>query len=352
MGERIEIIPRLDTICENVSGIFNKDARLDVQYAPLFAEKLRHTYAKVLEVPYPELIAVNGEVLAIDTEVDPADIVWEYYVVDKRGVAYWIDDDGQVMGNSAMTMRRKTGEMHEMGHAWQLNVFDLERWQKAGVLPLASTKVEIAKRAHDEKTQWAWLFGDQDKKLLGLCNHPNISTVLAPLNDGSASRLFANKTNDEITADIGLLINSIPEATKLRHFASVVYMSHAHWTELQSRRIDSVVGHQTLLDYLRQQFAGDESGQGKVEFKIMNECKADWRRNPANGTDDSGISGDFMIALPPTNKDVAAFVRARAFTQFPPQERDFNIHNLTHSKIGGCKLTEPLAVARLDFGLV
>lgn len=351
MEEDFSIIPRLDALTGIIGATYHRAGRTsreDVQLAPLFAEKLRYSYAKVLEIQYPDLMAAEGNVLPIDTAPDPAAIEWEYYVVDKRGVAQWIDDDGQVMGNSALSMSRHTGTMHEMGHAWTLNLFDQERYAKAQVIPVAQTKVAVARRSHEEKTNWTWLFGDPEKQLVGLCNHPNISAILAPA--GVGGRRLDQKTNDEIISDVSLLINTIPRVTNLQHRASTVLMSFEHWQEITSRRLDQVTGFANLMDYLQARFAGDASGQGKVEFKILRECKESWRSNPETRTDTSGITGDFMLAMPAPNKDLWSFIQARPFTQRPPQETDFQLKHLTHSKIGGCKLVEPLAIARIQFG--
>lgn len=346
----LEIIPRHDAVTALMARTLREANRKDIQQAPILAEKLRHTYTKLLETVYPEYAAANGEVLPIDTSVNPAMLEWEYYRVDHRGFARWIDDDGHLMPGGASVLSRWTGRMAEMGYKWHLNFFDLERFSAAGI-DIPGMEPDNARRAHDAKTNWTWLFGDVSKGLPGLCNHPNITKSFAPLNGAASSRLWANKTNDEILEDIELLISTIPRLTIRAHFAAKVFMSFDASRELKSRRLGAGDGLLSLWDYIVKTYSGDDTGQVKVTFKILNECDADLRLNPETNTDLSGIDGDFLLACPADNKDVAAFIRARPFTQLSPRQEDFTIHHPTHSKIGGCKLTEPLAFHRMDFGL-
>jgi hypothetical protein len=343
---------RNDAIDEFVTGAC-KRLTLDMQYAPIMAEKLRHLFPKVQEVVYPELIAANGEVLPIDSSVDPADIVWEYYLIDSIGYAAWIDESGQLMPTSAIKMRRFTGRMAEMGHAYEINDFDLERAAKANV-PISAMKGKIAKRVHDDKTNYTWLFGDASRQLVGVCNHPNINVSLAAQNAGNTSRLPVNKSNDEIQADIAALIDLVPRVTLRAKYVAKVFVTLDFVQLCRNRFIAATAsGTISLWDRILDTFSGDDTGQGKVQFRIMNECDADLRTHPETGTDLSGIVGDFMLACPPDNVDDGCFIRARAFTQKPPRQvGDFDTRVATHSKIGGAKLQQPLAFHRMDFGTV
>lgn len=325
-------------------------ARTDAQSAPVFAEKLRHVYAKVLEVEYPELLAASGQILPIDTSVDPADISWEYYMVDQSGYADWIDEDGFMAPGSAVTLSRFTGEQHEIGHEWDVNKFDLERAAKSG-FQLVSMKQSMSREVIERLTNWVWLFGESAKNLPGLCNHPNITTTVAPLNAGATSRLWSAKTNDEILEDVALCLNTIPEQTSEMKHASVVYMSPGLMRECRDRRLGAGDGFASLMDLIVDRYKGDDSGQGKVSFRVLRECDADLRRHPKTGSDDSGIPGDFLLAMASMSKDEAAFIKSRPFTQLPPQEVGFKMYQHSHSKIGGCKLQLPLAVHRLDFAV-
>lgn len=327
------------------------------QLAPFWAEKLRHTFPKVFEEVYTDLAAANGDILPIESGVDPGKLEWEYYAVDYRGYADFIDDEGDVMPSSQITAKRYTGEMHEIGHKFTVNLFDLEReaTYDGPHLPIVATKQKVARRVHEERTNYIWLFGDPEKsadKFPGLVTHPNITVSFAALNAGATSRLWENKTEDEILADFAALIDTVPIDTKRRYWVKTVYMSLDRWLFLRNKTLStSLTGFSSMLDLVRDRFKGDDSGQMAVEFKILNECDPAYRLHPKLETDTSGIDGHFMLAIPKAPKDELNFVRARPYTTRPPREEDFKTIYPTHSKVGGCICKIPRAVHVMHFGL-
>ena len=122
--------------------------------------------------------------------------------------------------------------------------------------------------------------------------------------------------------------------------------------ELKNRRLGSGDGFDSVWDWMKNRYSGDaDTGQPSVEFRILNECTAANRLEPVTGTDQSNLTGDFVIAVPADDKDSLAFIRARPYTQRPPQEINLKMVHQTISKVGGVKMQQPLAVHRLDFGL-
>ena len=351
-ADELRVIPRQDTLEEILTPIARRE-RGDAQVAPLWAAKLHHSYSRTMETVYLEYAAANGDVAPIDSSVSPAADVWEYYLVDQAGFADFIDDDGKVMPSSSMTASRHTGKMAEMGHSYDVTIFDLERAAAAGV-PLNTLKQKHAKKSHDALTNWTWLFGDNAQGIVGLCTHPNISVAFAPLNAGSTSRLWANKTAAEIATDVSAMINAVAENTLEAYHAATVFLPFSLIRRLRDLTVDTGSGPgpaYSVLDWMQSRFSGDpETGQGKVAFRGLNECEASRRFDPRTRTDTTGLSGDFCLVLPQASSDELAFIRARPFTQRPPQDRDLVLHHITHSKIGGCKLQIPLAVHRFDFG--
>lgn len=354
-ADEFDLVPRqdqLEAIFENIYALSGHGGHMDAQSAPIWAEKMRHTYAKVLETIYPEYAAANGEVAEIDTEIDPASTEAEYFRVDQTGFADWIDDDGHMIPGGSMTAKRYTLRHAEIGHEYKVNFFDLERAQKAK-LALQPLKAKNAKRTHDAKTNWVWLMGDSAKALPGFLTHPNIPRVLAPLNAGTSSRLWANKTNAEILADLALVIDQVPVQTIRAFYAAIVYMPLQLMQICKNRQVGGDTnnyGSKNLWEYIKEQYSGDDTGQGKIEFRILNECSAAFRSNPVTQTDDSGLSGDCIMVCPPRDRDVWAFLRSRPFSTRPPQQIKFSMVHTTHSKIGGCKVTQPMAFVRLEFG--
>lgn len=330
-----------------------QEGRLDWQLAPVMAEKLRHLYPKLVETKYPQYQAAMGQVFPIDTSASPADETWRQYQVDFHGKCQWIDDDMTFGPSNAITVRQNDGRFANFGQKYDVTIFDLERSAKAGI-PLVSMKGKMAKRAHEAWKNWTWLFGSIEHELPGLCNHPVVQHLLAAFDSatGNTSRLWANKTDDDIFTDVKRLIDSIPETTLEAYHAAKVFMPPGLVREAQGRFLAATAaGTVTLWDRIKTAYAGDDSGQGRVEFKMLNECQADRRLDPDSGTDTSGISGDFMMALPSDNaEEIGAFMSARPFSQEAPQQLDAKISTITHEKIGGVRLQQPKTIAIMRFG--
>lgn len=343
----LALIPRRDAYGD-VEAVARERGRMDL--APLWIDKLRYTAAELLELEYPELPAAMGQILPIDNSPSPEQVEWSYWQIERFGYASWIDDDGKIAPNGAAKFREFNGRFASMGHNWDVNIEDLERASASGY-SIESIRGETARRAHEAKAHWTWLMGDSEVNLHGLCTHPNIRRVNAPLNAGNTSRLWPNKSDDEILADLALLIDTVAIQTLRAEYVATVYMPHAYFLELKNRILGTGDGGISLWDWVKRQYSGDDSGQGKVEFKILNECTAANRVNPEQLSDTSGIVGDFMIALPANDKKKDAFFRSRPFTVEPPQRHGFNLSHYTRSRIGGFRTSRPLAFHIMYFGL-
>lgn len=331
----------IKAFASHLSGL----GRCDASLAPIWAEKLRHVFPGIVEMLYPDLPVAAGEVLPVDSSVDPADLVWEYYMVDSGARMDWIDDDGSIMPSAYVKASRYTGSMAEFGGGFEYTIFELERAAKANV-PLNKIKAAAVKRAHDEFVQSKWLFGDMSKGMPGLLTHPNIPMSLA-VDGASTSPHWDTKTGDELIADVIALVDTIPEQSLEQHHAATVYLPFGMIRKMRQLFIASTdSGAVSYWDRLLKLFAGDDSGQGKITFKGLNECQASRR----GSSDPFPFGGDLMFALPAPNVEELAFVRARNLTQRPPQEQDFKVKIVSHAKIGGVKVVRPLAVHIMCFG--
>lgn len=359
--DEIGMIPRIDTLTGLVgSWVASKPgwtiARNDDQLAPLMAMKLIHQYTSIYEHKYPEFQAANGEVLPIDSSVPHTAASYKWYSIDFTGYAAWIDDDGTIMPTSELKASEHIGYIARAGHKFSFTTMDLERAAAANV-PIPAMKQRNAKRAHDAKRNWTWLFGDSSKKLVGLCNHPNIQIEQAP--DGAAGThgdardsLVENKTNEEILADIETVVETIPRSTLNIHFVAKVYMPRRDIQTLKRRRLGAGDGTLSLWDYIQSNYGTGDGNQPAVQFLELNECDPAFRLHPEYGTDTSSIYGRFWIAIPRASSEELAFIMAKPFSQEAPQQVDLKITTITTESYGGCKCQIPTAVLRFDFNAV
>lgn len=317
--------------------------------APLMAERLRYVYAQILEAKYEDLPAANGQIFPIDDSVPAGAEEWRSETVAVTGFAQFIDEDGRLSPNGSAVFGQSTGRLLNIGRKWTFNTFDLERYAYAKV-PIESMRGREARRSVEALTNWCWMFGDAARGLSGCFNHPNVTRLLAPLNAGNTSRVWADKSNSEIAADVQILADTIRAQTNRQESCAIIYIGENLYKECKRRLLGQTSGLLTTLwDWIKSQHEGDETGAAKVEFRILNACEADFRRHPETDSDASGIAGDFLFARPKEDKEMDAFMRSRRFTQLPPKQEDFNIENLCHSKIGGWRTRRPLAFAMMVF---
>lgn len=356
--DAIGMVPRTDTLTglvhqwvEHGSGW--TEARNDDSLAPLMVQAMQFVYSNVYEQKYPQYAAANGEVLKIDTRVPHTATSYKWHTIDFAGYAAWIGDDGTVMPSSSVKATEHVGYIAEAGHKFGWTVRELERAAAANV-PLPTYQQNNAKRVHDAKRNWTWLFGAREKNIVGLCNHPNIQVALAPA--GSAGtfgddrdRLLENKTNDEILADVETIVETIPRSTIRQHYVAKVLMPYRDMQTLKRRRLGAGDGTLSLWDYIQSNYGTASSTHPAVEFGVLNECTPEHRTHPEHGTDTSGIRGRFWIAIPDATLDELAFIMCKPFSQDAPQQVDRKISTITSETFGGCKCQIPLAVMRLDF---
>lgn len=330
----------IKSFAQHIAGL----GRCDASLAPIWAEKLRHVFPKIVQTLYPDLPVAAGAVLPVDSSVDPADLVWEYNMIDSGAKMDWIDEDGTIMDSAYVKASRYTGTMAEFGGGFDYTIFDLEKAAKAG-LQLKTEKATAVKRAHDEFVQRKWLFGDMAKGFPGLLTHPNIPMSLAAT--GVGGRHWSVKTGDELITDCVSMIDSIPAQSMEQHHAAKAYIPFGMMRRMRTLYIAGTDGGTvTYWDRLLKLFSGDDTGQSKVTWHGLNECQASRRASP----EPFPFGGDLMFALPADNVDELAFIRARGLTQRPPQEVDFKVKIVSHAKIGGVKVVRPLAVHIVCFG--
>jgi hypothetical protein len=338
-------------------------ARVDFELAPIMAEKLVHTYAKIQEAKYPEFLAAAGQILPIDSSPGPESEKWRYWLIDYAGRCDWIDEGGSYAPSSAIKMRQFEGKFARFGHRWETTIFDLRRAAAADV-PLEATKGKLSKKAHEAWKDWHWSVGSIGHEVEGLLTNPNITHMLAPFDSasGNTTRLWPGKSDTDIREDVRAVVTRIQNDTKGAELCARIFLPRGLVQEAQSRYIAATAtGTVTLWDQIVDAWKGDPvTGQGKVTFHTWQMLDADERIDPVSvtsedgsgGTDTSGISGDCILGCPAMDADMDAFVLAYPFSQEPPlpDPESFRIFTKTHERMGGARVQRPKAYVLMRFG--
>lgn len=312
----------------------------DAQLLNFFARQLEYVYTEIEREEFPDLRAANGEIVPIDRNVPAGAETFTYYVMSGAGVAAF---QGSYSHGSAprVTLKgaRVQGKVQRMRNVYGWDIQDVENAQMAGV-NLDSELAATARRAHEQLLNDTCFYGAPAQGLPGLFNHPNITVSDAPLNAGSTSTLWINKTPAEIIADVNEVLNGIQTLTLGVEVPNRMLIPRAQYLLISTTRLGAGDGFATILGYLQAAHPG-------VTFEICNELGTEF--STRNGADllNNG-QRDAIFAYTAGNPRKAALVRPKDFTQLPVQENGFDYDMHCESSTGGVKMPRPLMCHRMD----
>jgi len=189
-----------------------------------------------------------------------------------------------------------------------------------------------AKRSHDETiNRVAWL-GDVESGLPGLLSNVNIPTYVIPANGTGSSKLFINKSPDQIIDDVNGLINAPLKATKGVHRVNEIWFDINTYAYLASKRI-SATTDTTILAFLQ------SVNQG-VTFRSLLEV---------GSTATGGLNGatNTIIALDNSIENYQLNI-AMMFYQHSPEQRGLEFVIPCESRFAGVTVEYPLAFVKAD----
>lgn len=202
--------------------------------------------AQVYATQYPELNF--AELVPINSEGPEWSSGVITYMTDSAGKAAWFHGKAKDMKLAEVT-RGKTETTFDMaGIGYE---FDLEEVNRAALVgqPLTNQKADAARRGAMEFIHEACLIGDAGKGFKGFLNHTAPTQGLVALNAGATSRLWVNKTPDEILADINGLITGIYMGSNTVEMADTLLLPVDRLLYLSTRRIDPTMP-ETILSYI------------------------------------------------------------------------------------------------------
>lgn len=325
---------------------------------PIAARQLEHVYAEVLQAEYPDLPAAEGLIAFIDTSVDPGAKTWTQYMLDGTSTAAFISDAATSLPTVMLTGAEISGNTQMVGNqmAWTLD--DMLTAAKAGQ-QLEAPLRELAGRAHAHAFHRTCLWGAPSLGVHGFLGHPNINMLTSAANGTDSSTDWRDKTYAQIAADVSSLIAAVRDATKRIRNVTNILMSPRVYTYLHETLVGTSAPGKTMLMMLRETYAGGDrnvNGGQAIQFGTLaeldytyaaEELAADDLTNTTKGVDINSTTGDVVMAYC-NRREVVSFIRPKDFTPEPVQ-----VHGLTWSvpcwsKVGGAKIPEPLAIARME----
>jgi hypothetical protein len=202
--------------------------------------------AEVYAVQYPELN--YAELVPVNNQGPEWASGVITYVTDIAGKAAWFSGGAKDM-RLADVIRGKTEQTFDMaGIGYEFNLEEVNRAALVGQA-LTNQKADAARRASQEFIHSAALFGDTLKNFAGLVNSAAVTQGLVANNLAATSRLWVNKTPDEILVDVNAVITGIYTGSATVEMADTLLLPVDSTLYLGQRRLDAT-SQETVLGFL------------------------------------------------------------------------------------------------------
>ena len=229
-------------------------------------------------------------------------------------------------------------EMHvvPLGYAGMSVQYSLDELRKSVVTgeSIDSTQMKIAYRGAKEHQQRVVLFGDKERKMNGLLNHPNVTKTNSDVNWNTASP-------DEILADVNQLIGDIWEDSNQRFMPNTLLMDTKRYRLLATTRLN-VVTNDTILDFIRTKNIATIERGIKLDIRPIPYLLADQMQQYA------GENKDRMIAYDKSEENLVAYMPI--VPRFiAPQYDNLMVKVPMEYKISGTEFRYPTSAAYKTF---
>lgn len=193
------------------------------------------------DIQYPNLIPV-------DTSAPEWAPSVTYFSQDMTGKAEWIDSFGQDIPNADVKREKFKQVIYMAAIGYGYSLEEIGQAQLLG-MSLQPEKAMAARRAYEEFVDNIAMAGDASVGFQGLRTHSAITPADVALNAGATSKLWVNKTPDEILADLNEPLSDTHAVSLTVELADTMLMGVARYNYIANRRLTDT--DKTILEYFR-----------------------------------------------------------------------------------------------------
>ncbi len=222
---------------------------LDAQSAVGFVQSnLYNVETAVYETKYPSFD--YSQFAPVVTEGSEWAIGTTFYSGDIAGSMEWFAASAFDIPNADIARSQFVTGYHLSALGFQYNLEEISRAQMAG-RNLSAEKAVAARKVAERFAFYKFLQGDTTKGMQGLFNYAGVPTATAAATGTGSSTLWANKTQDQILADINAAILGIYNSTLETEMADTIVLPTSRWLTLSSTA-RTQNSDTTTLNYLQQ----------------------------------------------------------------------------------------------------
>ena len=273
-----------------------------------------------------------------------ADIIFDQLVPVDTSDPEWIDNvayisyNGATMGKFIAANGRDLPQVDidanisyiRVGYAGNSYGYSLEELRKAAAMrmPLEAVKGRLAYRGARQHQQQVAFFGDAQRQMYGLFNHPNV-----PLDNSTID--WETATGDEIVAEMNAVLNKVWNQSAQRHVPNTLLLPSDLWVLAQNKRM-SVGTDTTVLEFFRRNNTYTAVTGQPLDIRSVLYLN------------DAGVGGVPRIMAYEKNSDNLTMRMPIPFRSLPPQATALRLEIPNEWKVGGTEFRYPLSAAYRD----
>ena len=211
-----------------------------------FARELDFVKSQSYDVEHPEFTALS--LFPMSSEVDPGAETVTYYSYDKTGLAKIISNYATDLPRADVKGKPTTAIIKSLGDSYGYSIQEMRASRMAGK-SLDTRKAESARYQIDYlNNKIAWN-GDAETGLKGVLSTDNDVPLYTVANGAKGTTSWADKTEDEILADITGMLKQMATVTKKVEKPDTLALSSDAYIEIQNKRIEGTAT--TVLKYIQ-----------------------------------------------------------------------------------------------------
>lgn len=300
------------------TGLFERE---DANETAIFARQLEYVYTKTYDVKYPEFKA--RLFIPVDTSVPTGAETYTYRQFDEIGMAKLISNYASDLPNVTLLGKEFTGKCKSLGTSYSYSIQDVRRASMAG-LPLETSLARVARRVTEAKIDNLAAFGDENTGLTGFLNAANVPLI------SPTTGTWSSATADQIIADLDKLVNSIVIVSNGIHVPDTLLLPITQFLRLNNLQ-RSVASDKTVLQWYLE---NNPFIKNIDQWYLLDLA-------------DDDLNGPRAVCYK-RDPEVLGLVIPQEFEQFPPQAENLAFTIPCHARVGGVKVTYPLAMAYMD----
>lgn len=220
--------------------ILNEDQGL------FFADQLKYLEREIYRVEYAEL--QGKQLFDVDESIPPGYTSGAYRTFDLRGKANWINGSAKDLPRVDVSGKEVVYPIKTCGDSFGYDVLEIEAARVAGI-NLETERSNAAAFVVEQELDEAIFLGVPDLGINGLLTNTDVPNIQAALNGGAASRLWKDKTPDEILLDVNTAFSTTNVDTKGKERPSKMGLPLLQYNDIAMRRLGST-SDTTVLEYL------------------------------------------------------------------------------------------------------